>query len=66
MPLSCAEESPLANLEGVVYGLLLGDRAPFELGAERLALQKLGDSVGDATVHPEIEDREDVRVGERC
>ena len=36
-----------------------------ELGAERLAFQKLHDGVGDAVVLPEIVNRQDVGVGER-
>jgi len=51
------------DLEGVVHGLLLGDGARVELPAQRLAFQKLHDGIGDAVLHSEVEDREDVLVG---
>ena len=40
-------EAP-GDLERVVHGLLLRDRTGVELPAQRLALEKLHDGVGDA------------------
>ncbi len=57
-------ETP-GNLERVVHGLLLGDRAGVELPAQRLAFQKLHDGVRDAVLVAEIVDRQDVLMGER-
>ena len=55
----------LSHLQRVVHGLLLGDRTCIEFPAQRLAFQKLHDGVRDALVRSEVEDREDVRMGER-
>ena len=57
-------ETP-GDLERVVHGLLRGDRAGFELPAQRLALEELHDGVGDAVLRSEVEDRQDVRMRER-
>jgi hypothetical protein len=57
-------EAP-GDLEGVADGLLPGDRARFELLAQRLAFQQLHDGVGDAVLRPEIVDREDVWMRKR-
>ena len=46
---------------------LLGRQGtPRQTGGERLALEKLGDRVGDAVLTSKVEDRQDVRVRERC
>ena len=57
-------EAP-GDLERVVHGLLLRNRAGVELAAQRLAFQKLHDGVGDAVLVAEVVDRQDVRMGER-
>jgi hypothetical protein len=56
-------EAP-SDLERVIHGLLLRDRSRVELPAQRLALQKLHDGVGDALLVAEVIDREDVRMGQ--
>ena len=55
----------LRDLERVVHGLLLRDRARVELPAQGLALQELHRRVRDAVLRSEVEDREDVRVRQR-
>ena len=55
----------LRDLERVVHGLLLRNRARVELPAQRLAFQKLHDGVGDAVLVAEVVNREDVGMRER-
>ena len=55
----------LRDLLRVVRGLPLGDWTRFQHLAQRLPLQKLHDGEGDAILVPEIEDREDVGMGQR-
>jgi hypothetical protein len=50
------------DLEGVVDGLFFGDGAVREPLAQRPALQKLHDRVGDPVLRSEIVNREDVRM----
>ena len=56
-------EAP-GDLERIVHGLLLRNRAGVELSAQRLAFQKLHDGVGDPVLVAEVVDREDVLMGE--
>ena len=63
LPVRCGETP--GDLERVVDGLLLGDRTGVELPAQRLALEKLHDGVGDAVLVSEIVDRKDVRMRQR-
>ena len=63
-PLVSGGES-LRDLERVVHGLLLRNRARVELRAQRLAFEKLHDGVGDPVLVSEVEDREDVLVRQR-
>ena len=44
------------DLPGIVHGLLLRDQTRGELPAQRLALEKLHDGVGEAVVVPEVVD----------
>ena len=55
----------LRDLQRIVHGLLLRNRARVELSAQRLAFQKLHDGVGDSVLVSEVVDREDVLVGKR-
>ena len=65
-PLLVGGGESLRDLDRVVDGELLGERAGVEPVAERLAGEQLHDRVGNAAViRPEIEDRENVRVRER-
>jgi hypothetical protein len=56
---------PARDLEPPLDRLPLRDRRAVELAAQRLALEQLGDRVGDPLVRPEVEDREDVRMRQR-
>ena len=55
----------LGDLLRVVRGFPLGDRTRCQHLAQRLALQKLHDGEGDAILRSEVEDREDVGMGQR-
>ena len=65
MPFSWAAERPLRNLQRVVDGLPLRDRAGVELAAQRLAFQQLRDRIGGPVLGSEVVDREDVRMRQR-
>ncbi len=64
-PLLVGGGEAFRDLQRVVDGLLLRNRAGVELPAQRLAFQKLHDGVGDAVLVAEVVDREDVRMRER-
>ena len=63
--MSCAALSPFAIWRANSTARRERQRAGRDPVAEGLALEELRDGVGDAVVPAEVEDREDVRVGQR-
>ncbi len=64
-PLLVRRREALRDLGCVVDDEVSGDRARIEPVAECLALQQLHHGIGNAVIRSEVEDRKNVRVGER-
>ena len=66
MPRAWAAARPSADLRRDIEQLAAGDRAPLDGGAERLALDQLGDDVRLSRRTADVVDRDDVRVVQRA
>ena len=65
-PFSCAAVRPEQNLPREVDRLLHGQRTGVEARPKRFSLEQFRDDVGDAALHTDVVDREDVRMIERA